>query len=1013
MPLQKTTEKADSSQSKRKQNILDFNIAIVGGGRFCKIFLQYLFDKSFMDRSPRVIGVADVDPDAEGLRFAREMGIFTTSDYRELYRLQDLQVLIELTNDANLWDIIKKTKPAGVELVDHVEARGLWSLLQLEKEKRDALRELQKMDAAADEVLTRFDCLADRLIAVIKKRNVRYLEIEKELIESERTLAQIIQGSTIPTFVIDRAHTVTHWNRAMEKLTGIPAADMVGTNQQWVPFWERERPTMADVILDQTSEGEIRKLYGTRWRPSLLIDGAYEAEMFFPNLGERGKWCWFTAAPIEAPDGSIVGAIETVWDKTEDKKAEQERDRHTRLLTETAKALAESERTMTQIIQGSTMPTFVINENHVVTNWNKALERLTGYPADRVVGTNKQWMPFYEKERPTMADVILDRIGEEEIRALYGAKWRKSALIEEAYEAEGFFPNLGSKGKWCWFTAAPIKSPNGRIIGAIETLMDKTEDKKAEQERERHTRELTTLCSIYTALNTSIDFEDGIHRAINEVTDFLDADGICIYLLQADGKFHLHYGQGLAQEACTQVNVLDETSIIYQVAQSNAFTIFEDLPVGSSDEICFLEEQKLVSLAYIPISSKKNISFGVIRIGSKTPKQFRHDQKHVLELIGNRIGVAIENARLQEQYIKSEEKYRTLFNSDPHPIFIVDRQTYRILDTNQRAEDSYGYSREEFIDTRFFDLGDENDEELLEGLKNLSEDQSMLFTKKRHYRKGRKPFYVNVNFSHAKYGETDVIIASTTDITESVEKETQLIQASKMTTLGQMAAGIAHEINQPLNVIQVCADYFLKMIERGRTIPDEDLKSMSGNIADNVQRAAGIIQHVRDFARQAAIVRSKVNINHPIRDVFKVLGHQLRVHRVELKLELDPELPPIMADHNRLEQVFINLVTNAVDAMDEKAGLPETTDFKKCLTIQSGVENGQVAVIVSDTGIGMSEETMRQIFEPFFTTKDVGKGTGLGVSISYGIVRDFDGSIDIKSQVGVGTTFKLKFPALH
>ena len=1011
--MQKTSEKPVFSESKLKQNILDFNIAIIGGGRFCKIFLQYLFDKSFMDRSPNVIGVADVDPNAEGLRYARKMGIFTTSDYRELYRLEDLQVLIELTNDANLWDIIKKTKPAGVELVDHVEARGLWSLLQLEKEKRAALRELDQIESISGEVLKRFGKLADRLVAVIKKRNARYLEIEKELIESERTLAQIIQGSTIPTFVIDKSHIVTHWNRAMERLTGVPAHKMVGTTRQWSPFWEKERPTMADVILDQIGGEEIRKLYGTKWRPSVLIEGAYEAEMFFPSLGDNGKWCWFTAAPIKAPDGSIVGAIETLWDKTEDKKAEQERDRHTRLLTETAKALAESERTMTQIIQGSTMPTFVINENHVATNWNKALERLTGYTADRIVGTRNQWMPFYEKERPTMADVILDRTSEEEIRNLYGAKWRKSALIEGAYEAEGFFPNLGPKGKWCWFTAAPIKSPSGKIIGAIETLLDKTEDKKAEQERERHTRELTTLCSIYTALNTSVDFDDGIHRAIEEVRKFLDADGICIYLLQGDGKFHLFYGQGLAKEACTEVNVLDETSIIYQVAQTNMFTIYEDLPVGCSDEICFLEEQKLVSLAYIPISSKENKSFGVIRIGSRIPKRFTHDQKHVLELIGNRVGVAIENARLQEQYIKSEEKYRTLFNSDPHPIFIVDSKTYRILDTNQRAEDSYGYSREEFIGTIFFDLGDENDEELIDGLKHLSQDQSMLFTKKRHYRKGHTPFYVNVNFSHAKYGETDVIIASTTDITESVEKETQLVQASKMTTLGQMAAGIAHEINQPLNVIQVCADYFLKMTDRGQPIPEEDLKSMAADIAGNVQRAAGIIQHVRDFARQSDVVRSKVNINDPIRDVFKVLGHQLRVHQVELKLELDPELPPIMAEHNRLEQVFINLVTNAVDAMDEKAGLPEHTGSPKRLTIRSYTENGSVAVIVSDTGVGMSEDVMSQIFEPFFTTKVVGKGTGLGVSISYGIVQDYDGTIDIKSQVGVGTTFKLKFPALR
>jgi PAS domain S-box-containing protein len=450
--------------------------------------------------------------------------------------------------------------------------------------------------------------------------------------------------------------------------------------------------------------------------------------------------------------------------------------------------------------------------------------------------------------------------------------------------------------------------------------------------------------------------------------------------------------------------------VIQRVADTNEFMIYEDLPQGCPDEICLLEEEKLVSLAYIPISSKERGAFGVIRIGSKKPKHFTHDLKSVLELIGNRIGVAIENATLQDQYIKSEEKYRTLFNSDPHPIFILDSHTFEILDVNQRAQDSYGYSRAELLGTLFLQLGEENDVELAEGLKNLSEDKSLLFTKKQHYRKGGKPFYVDINISYAKYGEADVIVAATTDITEVVEKETQLIQAGKMTTLGVMAAGMAHEINQPLNVIQVCADFFLKMLNRGQKIEDEDLRSMANDIVANVERASGVIKHVRDFARQSEPVRTRVNINDPINDVFKVLGHQLKVHDVEVTLDLDTQIPDILAEHNRLEQVFINLVSNAIDAMDEKDNRPDIGNSEKHLTIKSFAENGHVCVKVTDTGIGMSAEVKNKIFEPFYTTKKVGKGTGLGVSISYGIVQDYKGAIDIESQVGQGTTFILKFP---
>ncbi|MGD8290693.1 MAG: PAS domain S-box protein [Desulfobacterales bacterium] len=835
--------------------LLKSKIAIVGGGKLCKQFLQLLHSEHFKEQHPTIIGVADQNPKAEGLLYAKKMGIFITCDYRDLYRLENLQILMEVTANAKLGTLIDATRPDGIKFIDHVEFRTIWTSLQFEKEKRKALEELHRKKFSAGNMDNLFEQFSDRLAKVVAERSNRYMEIERELIESERAISQIIQGSTIPTFVLNKDHIVTYWNTAMEKLTGAPAETMVGTSRPSTPFWGKARPTMADVILDQ--------------------------------------------------------------------------------------------------------------------------------------------------------------IGEDEIKKLYGKKWRKSALIEEAYEAEVFFPRLGENGKWCWFTAAPIKGRDGTIVGAIETLWDKTEDKKAEEEREKHNQELSTLCSIYSALNAPSDLHARINRAVEELLKFLSADGICIYLLDDDGKYHLRFCQGLSEDACNEINVLDDSSIIHRVAQSNEYTIFEELPDDCPDEICTLERDNIASIAYVPISSKEKKTFGVIRIGSKKPMYFSHEQKNVLELIGNRIGVAVENAMLQDQYIKSEEKYRTLFNSDPNPIFILSSSNFKILDLNQRAQDSYGYSRAELLGLPFLQIGEDTDEELAQGLKNLSKDKSFLFTKKRHYRKGGKPFYVNINMSFATYGERNVIIVSTTDITEVVEKETQLIQAGKMTTLGVMAAGMAHEINQPLNVIQVCADFFLKMLKRGQPIEDDDLRSMANDIVANVERAAAVIKHVRDFARQSELVHSKVNINDPIKDVFKVFGHQLKVHDIETTLDLDPDIPEIMAEHNRLEQVLINLVSNAIDAMDEKSNSADHQKSQKLLTIKSFVENDQVVVHVNDTGTGMSEEVKNKIFEPFFTTKKVGKGTGLGVSISYGIVKDYNGKIGIDSELGVGTTFKLKFPAVR
>ena len=231
-----------------------------------------------------------------------------------------------------------------------------------------------------------------------------------------------------------------------------------------------------------------------------------------------------------------------------------------------------------------------------------------------------------------------------------------------------------------------------------------------------------------------------------------------------------------------------------------------------------------------------------------------------------------------------------------------------------------------------------------------------------------------------------------------------------MTTLGQMAAGIAHEINQPLNVIQVAADFFLKMLNKGVPIEDEDLKTLANDISNNVQRATWIIKHMRDFSRQSTVVRNRLNINDPLKDALKVMNHRLKAHQIELVTDLAPDLPAILAEHNRLEQVFINLVTNAIDAMDEKSDQQGNQAEGKVLTITSAAAAETVEVTVTDTGCGMPDDVREKIYEPFFTTKAVGRGTGLGVSISYGIIKDYDGEIEIESSLGQGTTFKLTFP---
>ena len=352
----------------------------------------------------------------------------------------------------------------------------------------------------------------------------------------------------------------------------------------------------------------------------------------------------------------------------------------------------------------------------------------------------------------------------------------------------------------------------------------------------------------------------------------------------------------------------------------------------------------------------------------------------------------------------SEERYRSLFDDDPNPIFVFDRSTFRILDANIRATETYGYTREELLAISFLDLGDAVD---AEKIRSSLVEACIFLPKVRHRRKDGRVMSVNVHSCPRKHLGKEVIIANIADISARIQAEVQLIQAGKMATLGEMAAGVAHELNQPLNAIRIGGDLLKKTAERGRLPAPGVLTKVSREIVAQVERAAAIINHLREFGRKSGPDEmEQVNINHPIRDVFTLMGQQLKLRQIDVRLDLEEDLPPILGVSNRLEQVFLNLVMNARDAMEE-AG----EESEKVLHIRSFRRGDTVVVTVADTGVGIPEEIRERIFEPFFTTKEVGRGTGLGLSISYGIVEDCGGTIQMQTKVGVGTTFIVTFPA--
>ena len=386
-----------------------------------------------------------------------------------------------------------------------------------------------------------------------------------------------------------------------------------------------------------------------------------------------------------------------------------------------------------------------------------------------------------------------------------------------------------------------------------------------------------------------------------------------------------------------------------------------------------------------------------------------------LTVVNKQLRREIEEKKQVEKGLKaSEEKYRVLFNYDPNCLFMVEMDSAKILDLNKAATKVYKYDREELLGMSLFDLLDKEDaQRLRKELGRLAKEGDYVFVPKlRVRRKDSDHFYIDFHASVGKFRERErgslglSLIVRTVDITLGLERQAQLVQASKMATLGEMATGMAHELNQPLNVMRMGADFVAKMIRRGQEISDEQLLTVSRNISEQVERATNIINHLREFGRKGDFRVYPVDLNEPIRDVFTIMGEQFRLRDIEVNLELDKAIPKIMAGRNRLEQIFLNLVTNARDAMKERG----MEDVKK-ITVRTYLEGDLVVAEVSDTGKGIPERIQEKMFEPFFTTKEVGKGTGLGLSITYGLVRDFKGGIDVESTLDVGTTFRVRFPA--
>jgi len=397
----------------------------------------------------------------------------------------------------------------------------------------------------------------------------------------------------------------------------------------------------------------------------------------------------------------------------------------------------------------------------------------------------------------------------------------------------------------------------------------------------------------------------------------------------------------------------------------------------------------------------------------------------------------ISERRLAKEALRqSEANYRTIFDAANDATFVFNVKNGDMLDVNLKMCQMYGYTREEVLRLNVEELSAGYSpytlQDLLQHIWNTKTDESHLFEWLAKDRSGRL-FWVEVTMKGVVIGGAYRVLAVVRDITNRkiAEKENKimqerLLQANKMAAIGTLASGIAHEINNPNNYILSNAQFLSELWpdisrilhkfaeENGELYfgklnykeAEQLIPKMLCGITEGSHRIKGIVSGLKDFARQEKTGLDRpVDINKVIEAALAMLGNKIKKHTDNFSCSLANNLPPVKGSFRQLEQVIVNLAVNALEALQNReSGVSITTSYSELL--------GLVTIMVEDEGVGMTEDVKKAIFDPFFTTKLDRGGTGLGLSIIFNIVKEHNGFIECNSQIGKGTVFYIKIPAL-
>lgn len=521
--------------------------------------------------------------------------------------------------------------------------------------------------------------------------------------------------------------------------------------------------------------------------------------------------------------------------------------------------------------------------------------------------------------------------------------------------------------------------------------------KKTTEEALKQNDRLEILHQLTRNINIDMSIQDILDRTFSRLPQVLPCTFMGIVLLKEDQL----YLEAVTPADYCRIDRFPENSPSWEVIRSKKASIFK-ADMASQTHAWHNPKYKdvLSSLAVAPMFERAEV-IGALVVGRSTESEFTEAELKFINHLADQMAISIQNARLYKQVSQATKEWEETFKAVTDPIFLIDVD-YNVLRHNDRLTPEISPFWEKSMSNKCFSR--------FHGLDRPCENCPIIEVKETGQAVQRNcqtdtgklletSYYPVVNEEN-KLSAVTIILK---DVTEKTKMEAQLVHSAKLAALGEMAAGVAHELNSPMTVVIGTSQML------AREFADDSIEAESlQDIINCGLRCKGIIQNLLTFARQDLEPMTSTDINKEVRKVLGLIRYQINRDQIRIIDRLDSELPMVNANGPQIQQVLTNLLVNARDALNDSGRSKKTITVSSC-TRQID-EQQWVEISVNDNGTGISQENLQRIFTPFFTSKESSKGTGLGLSVSLGIAESHAGTIEVESILGKGSTFSLLLP---